>query len=64
MFLNISVCCIQGFWLSLFPTKKRGVQNPPLKGPESLVVPTAPPFPRFFFTDTFGQWCKSAGVKP
>ena len=64
MLLNISEQRFPDVWLSLFPTKKRGVQNPPLKAPESLGVPTVPPFPRFFFTDTFGQWCKSGEVKP
>lgn len=59
MLLNISECRSPAAWLSLFPTKKRGVQNPPLKGPESLGVPTVPPFPRFFSTDAYGQWSQS-----
>lgn len=63
MFLNIRVRPIPAVWLSPFPTKNRGVQNPPMKAPESLGVPTVPPFPRFFFTDTFGQWGKSGEVK-
>lgn len=56
MFLNISASTFLNIWLSLFPTKKRGEQNPLLKAPETLGVPTVPPFPRFFSTDTFGQW--------
>ena len=55
MFLNIDPTVFLSIWLLLFPTKKRGVQNPPLKAPETLAVPTVPPFPRFFSTDTFGQ---------
>jgi len=34
-------------WLLLFPLKNTGVQVPPLKPPETLAVPTVPPFPRF-----------------
>ena len=34
-------------WLLLFPQKNTGVQVPPLKPPETLAVPTVPPFPRF-----------------
>ena len=56
MFLNIRACAFLNIWLSLFPIKNSGVQNPPLNPPETLVVPTAPPFPRFFFTDTYGVY--------
>ncbi len=62
MFLNMSVLASPEVQLSLFPTKKRGVQNPPLKAPETLAVPTVPPFPRFFSTDTFGQWSNQGEV--
>ncbi len=62
MFLNISVFPFLNIWLSLFPTKKRGEQNPPLEAPETLAVPTVPPFPRFFFRDTYGQWSNQAEV--
>ena len=62
MFLNISVLASPNVQLSLFPTKKRGVQNPPLKAPETLAVPTVPPFPRFFFTDTFGMYGNASEV--
>lgn len=64
MFLNISASPFLNMWLSLFPTKKRGVQKPLLKAPETLVVPTVPPFPRFFSRDTYGQWCDQAEVTP
>jgi hypothetical protein len=56
MFLNIEPQAFLSIWLSLFPTKNLGERNPPLKAPETLDVPTVPPFPRFFSTDTFGQW--------
>ncbi|AZE39741.1 hypothetical protein C4K05_0371 [Pseudomonas chlororaphis subsp. aureofaciens] len=56
MFLNISVSVFLNIWLSLFPTKKHGEQNPPLKALETLAVPTVPPFPHFFSRDTYGQW--------
>lgn len=62
MFLNIAVLASPDVRLSLFPTKKRGVQNPPLKAPETLAVPTVPPFPRFFSTDTYGQWSNRGEV--
>lgn len=62
MFLNIRVSELLSIWLSLFPTKKRGEQNPPLEAPETLDVPTVPPFPRFFSTDTFGQCSRSVEV--
>jgi hypothetical protein len=52
MFLNISVSAFLSIWLSLFPRKNGGEQNPPLNPPETLGVPTVPPFPRFFFTVT------------
>lgn len=64
MFLNISVSAFPSIWLSLFPTKKRGEQNPPLKALETLAVPTVPPFPRFFSRDTYGQWRNQAEVTP
>ena len=64
MFLNISERRFPDVWLSLFPTKKRGVQNPPLKALETLAVPTVPPFPRFFSRDTYGQWSNQAEVTP
>jgi hypothetical protein len=63
MFLNISVSPFLSIWLSLFPTKKRGERNPPLEAPETLAVPTVPPFPRFFSTDTFEQWSNQAEVR-
>jgi len=62
MFLSIEPQVFLSIWLSLFPTKKRGEQNPPLKAPETLAVPTVPPFPRFFSTDTFGQWSNQGEV--
>ena len=62
MFLNISAYQFLNIWLSLFPTKKRGEQNPPLKAPETLAVPTVPPFPRFFSRDTYGQWSNQGEV--
>ena len=64
MFLNICEQRFPDVWLSLFPTKKRGVQNPSLKAPESLGVPTVPPFPRFFSRDTYEQWANQAEVRP
>jgi hypothetical protein len=62
MFLNIGASPFPSIWLSPFPTKKRGEQNPPLEAPETLAVPIVPPFPRIFSTDTFGQWSKSGEV--
>jgi len=62
MFLNIRACAFLNIWLSLFPIKNSGVQNPPLNPPETLVVPTVPPFPRFFSRDTYGQWSNQAEV--
>ena len=62
MFLNISVFDFTIIWLSMFPKKIRGEQNPPLKAPETLAVPTVPPFPRFFSRDTYGQWSNQAEV--
>lgn len=64
MFLNISVSAFSRIWLSLFPTKKRGEQKPPLKAPETLDVPTVPPFPRFFSRDIYEQWGNQAEVRP
>lgn len=62
MFLNICMLASPNVRLSLFPTKKRGEQNPPLEAPETLAVPTVPPFPRFFSRDTYGQWSNQAEV--
>lgn len=62
MFLNISVSAFPSIWLSLFPTKKRGEQKPPLKAPGTLAVPIVPPFPRFFSRDTYGRWSNLAEV--
>lgn len=62
MFLNIEPPVFLSIWLSLFPTKKRGERNPHLEAPETLAVPTVPPFPRFFSTDTFGQWSNQGEV--
>lgn len=56
MFLNIRLRFLLGIWLSLFPRNFRGEQKPPSKPPETLAVPTVPPFPRFIFTDTFGMY--------
>ena len=56
MLLNIKVFAIPNIWLSLFPTKKHGEQKTPLKAPETLGVPPVPPFPRFFFTVTYGTY--------
>jgi hypothetical protein len=60
MFLNISEQRFPDVWLSRFPTKKRGVQNPALKAPESLGVPTVPPFPRFFSQTHLGNGANRA----
>lgn len=57
MFLNIRLRAIPGIWISLFPKIFGGVQVPPLEAPETQGVPPVPPFPRFFFTDTFGSKC-------
>ncbi|GFM68691.1 hypothetical protein PSCICJ_48090 [Pseudomonas cichorii] len=62
MFLNIRACHQPNQRLSLFPQKNRGEHVPPLKAPETLVVPTVPPFPHIFFTGTFGSQWKSVGV--
>jgi hypothetical protein len=62
MFLNIRLRAIPDIWLSLFPTIFDGVQVPPLEAPETLGVPPVPPFPRFFFTDTFGSKCNASEV--
>jgi hypothetical protein len=62
MFLNIRIRFLLGIWLSLFPRKKRGEQKPPSKPPKTLAVPTVPPFPRFFFTDTYERYGNSSGV--
>lgn len=56
MFFNISNSLLPNIWLLLFPTFSRGEHVPPLEAPETLAVPTVPPFPRFFFTDTFGMY--------
>lgn len=66
MFLNIRACTFPSIWLSLFPRKSDGEQKPPLNPPETLAVPTAPPFPRIFFTDTFRHWVEisSWGYEP
>lgn len=62
MFLNIRPCAFPDIWLSLFPTFLGGEQVPPLEAPETLAVPTVPPFPRFFFTDTYGSQCNPGEV--
>lgn len=62
MFLNIEPPVFLSIWLLLFPTFFCGEQNPPLKAPETLGVPTVPPFPRFFSRDTYGQWSNQAEV--
>lgn len=62
MFLNIRSSAHLGIWLSLFPTNLSGEQGTPLEAPETLAVPTVPPFPRFFSTDTFGQWSNQGEV--
>lgn len=62
MFLNIEPQVFLSIWLSLFPTKKCGERYTPLEAPETLAVPTVPPFPRFFSTDTFGQWSNQGEV--
>ncbi|SDP00506.1 hypothetical protein SAMN05216599_116135 [Pseudomonas cichorii] len=64
MFLNIKPHVFPDIWLSLFPTFSDGEHVPRLKAPETLAVPTVPPFPRFFFTGTFGHSCKSVEVAP
>lgn len=53
MFLNIRELAIPRIWLLLFPRFLGGENVPPLKAPETLAVPTVPPFPRFFFTGTY-----------
>lgn len=62
MLLNIRLRAIPDIWLSLFPTIFDGVRVPPLEAPETLGVPPVPPFPRFFFTDTFGSKCNQGEV--
>lgn len=59
LFLNISERLYQNVWLSLFPNIFDGERVPPLEGPETLAVPTVPPFPRFFLTRTFCHWRKT-----
>jgi len=62
MFLNIRACAFLNIWLSLFPIKNSGVQNPPLNPPETLVVPTVPPFPPIFFhRHIWGVWQSGPG---
>jgi hypothetical protein len=56
MFLNIRDSVFMSIWLSLFLTKKNGEQKTPLNAPETMVVPPAPPFPRFIYRDTFGMY--------
>lgn len=62
LFLNIGESLAQNVWLSLFPIISRGERVPPLGAPETLAVPTVPPFPRFFLTGTFCRWRKTEGV--
>lgn len=64
MFLNISACAFPDVWLSLFPRFLGGEHVPPLEAPETLGVPRVPPFPRFFFTDTFGRYGNQDEVTP
>lgn len=61
-FLNIRLDTSSNHWLLLFPRKTDGEHVPTLQGPETLSVPTVPPFPRFLFTGTFGHSCKSVEV--
>jgi len=42
-------------WLLLVPKKNTGVQVPPLKSPETLAVPTVPPFFEISHTLDDGQ---------
>lgn len=64
MFLNIRACAFPDIWLSLFPRFSGGEHVPPLEAPERLGVPRVPPFPRFFFTDTFGRYENPGEVTP
>lgn len=64
MFLNISAFGSPYVWLSLFPRFSGGEHVPPLEAPETLGVPRVPPFPRFFFTDTFGRYGIPCEVTP
>lgn len=62
MFLNIRAPAIPRIWLSLFPRFLGGEHVPHLKAPETLGVPTVPPFPRFFFTDTYECHLQTRGI--
>lgn len=64
MFLNISAPEFSAIRLSLFPRFSGGEHVPPLEAPETLGVPRVPPFPRFFFTDTFGRYGNPCEVTP
>jgi hypothetical protein len=64
MFLNISACALPDVWLSLFPRFSGGEHVPPLEALETLGVPRVPPFPRFFFTETFGRYGNQGEVTP
>lgn len=64
MFLNINAFVVPSVWLSLFPRFSGGERVPPLEALETLGVPRVPPFPRFFFTDTFGHYENPVEVKP
>lgn len=64
MLLNISAISDPSVWLSLFPRFSGGEHVPPLEAPETLGVPRVPPFPRFFFTDTFGRYGNQDEVTP
>lgn len=63
MFLNIRAPAISRIWLSLFPRFLGGEHVPHLKAPETLGVPTVPPFPRFFFTDTYESHRQAGEVR-
>ena len=62
MFLNIRAPAIPRIWLSLFPRFLGGEHVPHLKAPETLAVPTVPPFPRFFFTDTYERHLQTGEI--
>lgn len=62
MFLNIRAPAIPRIWLSLFPRFLGGEHAPHLKAPETLGVPTVPPFPRFFFTDTYERHLQTGEI--
>ncbi|NAT59709.1 hypothetical protein CU666_16850 [Pseudomonas syringae pv. actinidifoliorum] len=62
MFLNIRASAIPRIWLSLFPVFGWGTCTP-LKAPETLAVPTVPPFPRFFFTGTYGSHSQTGEIR-